>query len=112
MGLIWETSFVSFFIITVVLGGTAAWLSGSGLAQGWRPVWVVCFFMALLAMATRFFSWALADGTLLSLHYYIVEFAVLAGLALLSYRLTRTRQMVRQYPWLYRRTSPLSWTTR
>jgi hypothetical protein len=30
----------------------------------------------------------------------------------LSWRLTRTTQMVTQYRWLYRRTSPLTWRQR
>jgi hypothetical protein len=34
------------------------------------------------------------------------------GLAALAWRLTRASQMVRQYPWLYRRKGLLGWEER
>jgi hypothetical protein len=101
-----------FLVLTGILGGGAAFLSGRGLARGWKPFWRTFFYMALLAAAVRFFHFALFDGTLLSEHYFIVTYAMLLAAALLGFRLTRTTQMVRQYPWLYRRTSPLTWSAR
>lgn len=101
-----------FLILTVVLGGSAAFFAGSGLARTWRPFWRVLVYMALLAGAVRFFNYALFDGTLLSLYYYLVTYAVLMAAASLGYRLTRTTQMVTQYRWLYERTSPLTWRAR
>jgi hypothetical protein len=112
MGLLWDNSLAAFLILTVLIGGSAAWMTGRALARGWRPVWKLILAMLLLALAVRFFHWGLADGTLLSLHYYTVDAAVLVVIAYLSYRLARTSQMVTQYPWLYRRTSPLTWANR
>ncbi len=117
MGILWEKSFWIFFFLTVVLGGGAAWLAGRALALAWRPFWRVAFYMLLLAMAVRFFHWGLFldgpnEGTLLSLHYYLVDAAVLILAAWLGYRTTRARQMATQYRWLYRRTSPFTWTER
>jgi len=101
-----------FFVLTVVIGGGAAWLAARGLALTWRPFWRVAAYMVLLAGAVRFFHYALFDGRLLSLYYYLVTYLVLLAIAGLAYRLTRTTQMVRQYPWLYERSGPFSWRSR
>jgi hypothetical protein len=101
-----------FLILTVVIGGGAAFLSGRGLARSWKPFWRVFFYMALLAAAIRFFHYALFDGTLLSLYYYLVTYALLLAAGCLGFRMMRTSQMVTQYRWLYRRTSPLTWRER
>lgn len=101
-----------FLILTVSLGGAAAFFAGRGLARSWRPFWRVAVYMALLAGAVRFFNYALFDGTLLSLYYYLVTYAVLLAAGSLGYRVTRTTQMVTQYRWLYERTSPLTWRAR
>ena len=98
-----------FIILTVVLGGGAAYLSGRALALKWRPVWQLFIYMALLAGAVRFLHYALFDEVLLSVRYYLVAYAVLLGMALLGYRLTRVRQMVTQYYWLYERAGPFHW---
>ena len=68
--------------------------------------------MVLLAAAVRFFHYALFDGELLSLYYYLVTYVVLLAAACLGYRMMRTTQMVTQYRWLYERTSPLTWRAR
>ena len=101
-----------FLILTVVIGGGAAFLSGRGLARSWKPFWRVFFYMALLAAAIRFFHYALFDGTLLSLYYYLVTYALLLAAGCLGFRMMRTSQMVTQYRWLYQRTSPLTWRER
>jgi hypothetical protein len=101
-----------FILLTVVLGGGAAFLAGRGLARGWKPFWRLFFYMALLAAAVRFFHYALFDGDLLSLYYYLVTYAVLVGAACLGFRVMRTTQMVTQYRWLYERTGPLTWRAR
>jgi hypothetical protein len=101
-----------FLVLTVIIGGAGAFLSGRGLARGWKPFWRVFFYMALLAAAVRFFHYALFDGTLTSLYYYLVTYAILVVAALLGFRAMRTTQMVMQYRWLYERTSPLTWRDR
>jgi hypothetical protein len=101
-----------FLVLTVIIGGGAAFLAGQGLARAWKPFWRVFFYMALLAGAVRFFHYALFDGRLLSLYYYLVTYVVLVAAASLGYRMMRTTQMVTQYRWLYERTSPLTWRHR
>ncbi|MFZ4807214.1 MAG: DUF6867 family protein [Hyphomicrobiaceae bacterium] len=112
MGLLWEESAVAFAVITVLLCGGAAWMTGQALARTWRELPLVLFYMALLGAVSRFFHWGLAGGSLLSVHYYLTDTAVLMLIAAVSWRLARTTLMVSQYPWLYRRTGPLSWTDR
>ena len=101
-----------FLVLTVIIGGGAAFLAGQGLARSWKPFWRVYFYMALLAAAVRFFHYALFDGNLLSLYYYLVTYAVMLAAGVLGFRAMRTTQMVTQYRWLYERTSPLTWRDR
>lgn len=109
MSLLWETSFTVFFFVTVLIGGGAAWMAGRGIALSWRPTFQIVIYMLLLALAVRFLHFSLFEGTLLTLHYYIVDLAVLLVASWLGYRYTRTNQMVQQYHWLYEKVSPLSW---
>ena len=87
-------------------------LPAAGSREFWKPFWRVFFYMALLAAAVRFFHYALFDGTLTSLYYYLVTYAILVVAALFGFRAMRTTQMVTQYRWLYERTSPLTWRDR
>jgi hypothetical protein len=107
--LVIEVSTGDFFIVTVLLGDGAAWLSGRAVAETWRPYVQLLAYMLILAAAVRFVHFALFHGTLLSLSYYAVDFVILAAVASLGYRWTRARQMATQYRWLYTRSGPLSW---
>lgn len=123
MDLIIEKSFAAFFIVTVVLGGGAAFFAGRALARSWRPFGRVMFYMLFLGAAVRFLHWGLfldatlqswrdMQGTLFSPHYYAVDTLVLMCAAALGYRLERARQMTSQYRWIYERTGPLTWRKR
>jgi hypothetical protein len=68
--------------------------------------------MILLGFALRFLHYALFGAELLSLQYYLTHTLVLIGFASLGYRLTRVRQMVTQYNWLYERNGLFSWRDR
>jgi hypothetical protein len=109
-GLIYEEDSVGvFLLVTVALGGGGAWLTGGAIASTWRPLWQVGVYMLILGLAVRFFHYALFAGTLLSLHYYVVDSAVCVALGLAGFRATRVRQMVEQYHWLNARAGPLGW---
>ena len=112
MGIIWEVSLGDFLLVTVFLGGGAAWLTGRAVAITWRSLWKLLLYVALLTCAGRFIHFALFGGTLLSPYFFLVDFVILLALANLGYRLTRTIQMVSQYSWLFERASPLSWRRR
>jgi hypothetical protein len=66
-------------------------------------------YMILLGLALRFFHYALFNGELLSLHYFVTDTAVLIASTLLGHRLTMVNQMINQYPWAFERSGPLSW---
>ena len=104
-----ESSVLKFAVITLVMGGWSAWRTGKACADGWTPITTLLIYIALLGVAIRFIHHALFDGTFLSIHYYLVDTAILMLFAYAGYRFTRTRQMTTQYYWLYRKTSPFSW---
>jgi len=98
-----------FLLVSVVMGGAAAWTSGKSLAQTWRPAWQIVPAMLVLGLGIRFIHFALFEGTLLSPHYYAIDVAILLVAAVLGYRHKRTLQMTTQYRWLYEKTGPFSW---
>jgi predicted membrane metal-binding protein len=104
-----EPSAWLFLLVTVVLGGWTAWMTGRAVASTWRPAVVALLWTLPLAGAVRFIHFALFGGTFLSLRFFLVDLAVVAAVALLAHRYTRTRQMTRQYRWLYDRTGPFTW---
>ncbi|MFN0264082.1 DUF6867 family protein [Tepidamorphus sp. 3E244] len=107
-----ETSIFTFALVTIILGGGAAWLTGRALAITWRRYWQLLAYMLLLAAAVRFLHFALFEGTLLALRFYLVDLAFLVVFGTLGYMQTRASQMTTQYPWLYERASPLHWRSR
>ncbi|KAB1079684.1 hypothetical protein F6X53_09615 [Methylobacterium soli] len=94
------------------MGGWAAWMTARGIAAVWRPFWQCALALLVLAAAVRFIHFALFEGTLLSLHYYLVDAAVVLIVGAIGFRVKRTRQMTTQYRWLYERTTPLTWRER
>lgn len=104
-----ESSIWLFLLVSVVMGGSAAWATGKSIAQTWRPLWQVPAYMLILGLAIRFIHFALFDGTLLSPQYYVVDTIVLMVLGLLGFRYRRTQQMTTQYSWMYEKTGPFSW---
>ncbi len=109
MDVIYQTNIVDFLLVTTFLGGGAAYLVGRAMAYIWAPRTLLVVYTGLLTAAVRFIHYALFHGTLLSLHYFVVDLVVLAVLAALGYRITRAGQMASQYGWLYKRTGPLTW---
>jgi hypothetical protein len=123
MGLIVEKSYTAFLIVTIILGGGAAFMTGRAVARAWRPFSRSVLYVLLLGVAVRFLHWGLFQdatleswrgmaGTLFSLQYYLADTVFLLLAAMLGYRLQRARQMTTQYAWLYERSGPLSWRKR
>ncbi len=107
-----EGSFGIFLLVTIILGGGAATLSGRAIAQTWRPGWQVFVYSLILGGAVRFIHFSLFGGTLLSLHYYLIDTAVLIALGFLGFRTARVSQMVAQYRWINQQDGPLRWRRR
>ena len=102
-------SIVHVVLVSGILGGGAAWLSGRAIAGAWRPPWQVVVTALLLGGAARFLHFALFHGLLLSAASYCFDTLIFLVVGLFAWRLTRAAQMVRQYPWLYARAGPLGW---
>jgi predicted permease len=98
-----------FLLLTVSIGGAAAYASGKAIAQTWRPFRQVPLYALLLAAGVRFCHFALFEEPLLSVPSYLVDFVVALLFASLGFRLLRARQMATQYPWLFKRRSLLGW---
>ncbi len=110
MDIVYEESSIGVFVlVTVILGGGAAALSGRAVAGTWRPWWQVIVYMLILGGAVRFIHFSLFGGTLLSLHYYVVDSAVCMAAGFLGFRMTRIAQMVQHYRWLYEPYGPVRW---
>jgi len=98
-----------YLVMAVVCGGGCAYMTGQALASTWRPMWQVVPYSLLMGLAVRFLIFALFDGVLLTALGYVIDALTMLIIAGLSYKLTRARMMVLQYPWLYRRSGLFSW---
>ena len=101
-----------FLGLTMCIFGAAAWITGAAIAATWRPYWQVVAYALLLTAFDRFLSWALFGGPLTSLADFLRDFAVIALIGLLAWRIGQVRCMVGQYPWLYEKAGPLNWRKR
>ena len=112
-GILYEEDYISLFVlVTVIMGGGAAWLAGRAIASTWRPWWHVAFYMLILGLAVRFIHFALFEGTLLSPQFYAVDAVVCLIFGFLGYRATRAAQMTTQYGWINERGGFLRWARR
>ncbi len=102
-----------FLVLTVILGGGAAFLAGRGLARVLEAV------LARLSSTWRCSPSRCASSTTPCSTAPACRSTIISSpmrscwrLAALGYRAMRTTQMVTQYRWLYERTSPLTWRDR
>jgi hypothetical protein len=117
---LWEVSLADFVIVTIILGGGAAWLTGRATALIWAPYWKLFFYVVLLNIALRFIHFSLFGGTFFlplndfdtAIYYAAVDFIVLLASASLGRRITRARQMARQYGFLYEPAGRFGWRER
>ena len=101
-----------FLLVTVVMGGWLAWMTGRAVALTWKPNIQLVLYILVLGLVLRFIHFALFEATLLTLHYYIVDTIVLMAFGFAGWRFNRARQMTTQYRWLFERTGPFSWKPR
>ena len=101
-----------FFLVTVLMGGAAAWVTGKAVAQTWRPLVQLFVYCALLTLGVRFLHYALFAEPFLPPAAVAIDFAVLLAAGLLGHRLMRARQMPTQYPWLFEPAGPFAWRQR
>ncbi len=112
----------SFVLVTVLLGGAAAFAAGRALAQTWRPLWQAFAYAAALAAVAGFLHYVLFAESVIpgariaallaqapsdpggafelllrALRPYAIILATLSAIAMAGYRITRARAMQRQY---------------
>ncbi len=101
-----------FLLLTVVLGGIAAFVTGRAIATTWRPLWQLPWYVLLLALGVRFLHFALFQEPLLAPSSLAVDYVLLLAVAALGHRLARVQQMSSQYQWLYEATGLTGWRRR
>jgi hypothetical protein len=107
-----EGSFGVFVLVSIGLGGGAAFLAGRAIADTWRPWWQLMIYSFILGGAVRFFHFSLFGGSLLSGHYLLVDSAVCMAFGFLGFRAARAAQMVSQYRWINEAQGRLRWRRR
>ena len=108
MSALWEVSLADFLLVTLALGGGAAWMTGRATALTWSPWWLLVLYIVLLTVAVRFIHFSLFSGSFFlppstfatALYYATVDAVVLFVAAALGRQTTRGRQMARQYRFL------------
>ncbi len=122
-----------FLTLTIVLGGATALATGRALALTWRPPWHSIIYAVPLAFTIAFLHYALFEEPVIPLEIimedvadasgfaektwiiawnlrgWAVQFIIFSCLALTGYRLTRVKQMVRQYGFSYVAKGPFNW---
>lgn len=101
-----------YIILTLIIAGAAAWMAGKAVADTWRPAWMAVVSGFGLALATRFLTYGLFDGELLSFIGYARDAATLGAIAWIAWRMRLAAKMADQYPWLYERAGPFGWRDR
>jgi hypothetical protein len=99
-------------LFNFVLVGPASFAAGQGVAITWRPLRQLVLYRAWISGGLMCFDHALTGGELWSVGGFFLSWVVQLAIAAFAYRLTRARQMVRQYPWLYERKGLLGWEER
>jgi len=110
--LILGTTYPVFIGVTLIFMCGCAVLMGRALASAWRPARYAVPYALLLGLADRFLIYALFDGDWRSLTGFVIDTYFITLAALVAHRLTLAAQMVRQYPWLYRRFLLFGWRKR
>ena len=106
------TSYPVFIGVTLIFMCGCAILMGRALARAWRPARYAVPYALMLGLADRFLIYALFGGDWHSLTGFVIDTYFILLAALVSYRLTLATQMVRQYPWIYRRFLLFGWRKR
>jgi branched-chain amino acid transport system ATP-binding protein len=98
-----------YVMLTCVLFGLTAFLTGQAVAEKWLSAWALVPAALGLAVGARFLTFALFNSPLLHLPGFLAQFVYLLAVAFVAWRLTLAYRMVAQYPWLYERAGLFSW---
>jgi len=104
-----QNIFYQELFISCLLGGGAAWMTGRACALIWRPFFIAALYMLPLGGVVRYIHYVIFQASLTSLPAYLLDTSLLLIFCALGFRVTKVRLMVRQYGWLYKKTSPFTW---
>ncbi len=110
-GFLWSDGpygFLTFVLITLILGGAGAWATGRAIAKTWRPLAALAPYMIFLSAGVRFLHYALYGEPLLSPTLFVGALIWTLAVSGLGYRAMRAKQMATQYSWAYE-SSALNW---
>ena|ERR1700680_723750 len=107
--LILGTTYPVFIGVTIICMCGCSIMMGRALAEAWRPARHALPYALLLGVADRVIIHTLFGGDIASVSGFIIDTYFILLAALVTYRYTLATQMVRQYPWLYRRFLILGW---
>jgi len=86
-----------FLLVTVVMGGSTAYVSGKAIAETWRPAWQGIVYALVIGLAVRFIHFALFQEILVSGRNYAIDCVILVVATAIGYQRTRRHQMAQQY---------------
>lgn len=109
---LYEDSAFHFILVTLIMGGWAAWMTGKACASTWSRYITLFIYLVILAAAVRFLHKAPFGGTLISPYYFVVDLIYVQLIGLLSYRLKLVSQMTSKYGWLFEKASAFNWSAR
>ena len=104
-------AFFGEFVFMLLCMG-AAWMTGRSIASDWKPLWNLALAVLGLGFGARFLHFALYEAVFLSPARYLMDTLLLAVVAYIGFRFTRTNQMTTQYHLLYEKASLLSWRSK
>ena len=102
-------SYPVFVGLTLVCMCGCGGLIGAAIARQWRPARHVIPFGLALGIIDRTLTFLLFQGDLLSPGGFVIDTYCILLAAVLAWRYTLASQLVRQYPWMYRRSLLLGW---
>lgn len=105
-----DTNPTVFIIFSLIMMGFIAFLSGKAIAENWKSPFFILVNTVLIGFADRFFTYALFEGQLLNWQTYIAHCLIYLIIMYISYRIMLTNKMVKQYPWIYKKSYLLWWT--
>lgn len=103
------SSWAVFVAFTVLCMCSCSAIIGISLAHEWRPARHVLPFALLLSVIDRVLVSTLFGGDLLSPGGAVIDSYCILMSALLAYHYALSRQLVRQYPWMYRQFLVFGW---
>jgi hypothetical protein len=104
-----DPSVYIFVLVTLVMGGAAGFSTGKAIAQTWRPGWHLLASALVLGVFVRFIHYGLFGASFLTPQYYLIDTALVLLATFAGFRLTRVKQMITRYRWLYQAAGPFGW---